>query len=127
MKTSTLGGLLAFGIAALPAVILRSAPPAINSAPSRTFDLTYSAEIHDLPVGAKQVDLWLPYPQSDDYQEVLTAKVNSAFPTKIETASQYGNKMVHLVVKNPTAATIPVTMEFTVRRKERVQRNFLAV
>jgi transglutaminase-like putative cysteine protease len=127
MKTSTLGGLLAFGIAALPAVILRSAPAAVNSAPSRTFDLTYSTEIHDLPVGAKQVELWLPYPQSDDYQEILTAKVNSAFPTKIETASQYGNKMVHLVVKSPTAATIPVTMEFTVRRKERVQKNFLAV
>jgi len=101
MKTSTLGSILVLGIAALPAVILRSAQPAVNSAPSRTFDLTYSAEIHDLPAGAKQVDLWLPYPQSDDYQKILSAKVNSAFPTKIETAAQYGNKMVHLVVNNP--------------------------
>ena len=127
MKTSTLGGILVLGIAALPAAMSRSASPTVNSAASRTFDLTYSAEIHDLPAGAKQVDLWLPYPQSDDYQEILSAKVNSAFPTKIETASQYGNKMVHLVVKNPTATTIPVTMEFTVQRKERVQRNFLDV
>ncbi|HWZ98183.1 MAG TPA: transglutaminase domain-containing protein [Candidatus Dormibacteraeota bacterium] len=126
MKTPIFSGILILGIAAVPAVLLRSATPA-NSAPSRTFDLTYSAEIHDVPAGAKEVDLWLPYPQSDDYQKVLSAKVNSPFPTKIETASQYGNKMVHLVVKNPTAATIPVTMEFTVERKERVQKNFMEV
>jgi transglutaminase-like putative cysteine protease len=126
MKTPILSGILILGIAAVPAALLRPATPA-NSAPSRTFDLTYSAEIHDVPAGAKEVDLWLPYPQSDDYQKVLSAKVNSPFPTKIETASQYGNKMVHLVVKNPTAATIPVTMEFTVERKERVQKNFMEV
>jgi len=126
MKTLTLSGILALGIS-LPTVMLVSSPGAVNSAPSRTFDLTYSAEIHDLPAGTKEVDLWLPFPQSDEYQKILSAKVNSAFPTKIETASQYGNKMVHLVVKNPTAATIPVTMEFTVERKERVQKNFMEV
>ena len=127
MKTSILSGILVLGVAAILAAMMRSDTPASNSAPSRTFDLMYSAEIHDVPAGAKKVDLWLPYPQSDEYQKILSAKVNSPFPTKIETASQYGNKMVHLVVKNPTASTIPVTMEFTVERKERVQKNFLDV
>ena len=127
MKTSILGGILVLGIAAIPAATLRSDAPAANSAPSRTFDLTYSAEIHDVPAGAKEVDLWLPYPQNDEYQKILSAKVNSPFPAKIETASQYGNKMLHLVVKNPAVATIPLSMEFTVERKERVQKNFMEV
>jgi transglutaminase-like putative cysteine protease len=127
MRTSILGVILVLGTAAVPAALMRSETHPVNSAPSRTFAFTYSAEIHDVPAGAQEVDLWLPYPQSDEYQKVLSAKVNSPFPTKLETASQYGNKMVHLVVNNPTAATIPVTMEFTVERKERVQKNFVEV
>lgn len=127
MKTSIFSGILVLSIAAIPAAMLRSDTPPANSAPSRTFDLTYSAEIHDVPAGTKEVELWLPYPQNDDYQKILSAKVNAPFPTKIETASQYGNKMVHLIVKNPTVTTIPVTMEFTVERKERVQKNFMEV
>jgi transglutaminase-like putative cysteine protease len=127
MKTSIFSGILILGVAAIPAVVMRSDSPGSNSAPSRTFALTYSAEIHDLPAGAKEVHLWVPYPQSDEYQTVLNAKVNSPFPTKIETASQYGNKMVHVVVRNPTTATVPLTMEFVVERKERVQKNFVEV
>jgi transglutaminase-like putative cysteine protease len=127
MKTSILGGILVLTAAAIPAAMLRPDARAANSVPSRTFDLAYSAEIHDVPAGAKEVDLWLPYPQSDEYQKVLRAKVNSPFPASVETASQYGNKMVHLIVKNPAVASIPVSMEFTVERKERVQKNFLEV
>ena len=110
-------------MAAVPATLLHSDAPSA-SAPKRTFDLTYTAEVHDVPAGAKQVDLWLPYPQSDDYQKVMKANVTSPFPTKITTESQYGNKMVHVEVKNPAAGMIPVTMEFTVERSERVQKGF---
>jgi transglutaminase-like putative cysteine protease len=127
MKKSIPGRVLILAVLAVPAAMLRSEAPAANSAPSRTFELTYSAEIHDVPAGAKEVDLWLPYPQNDEYQKVLREKVSSPFPTKIETAPQYGNKMLHLVVKNPTVTSIPVTMEFIVERKERVQKNFLEV
>ncbi len=124
-KAKLVGGILFLGMAAVPAVRLRSAAP-VNSAPSRTFDITYAAEIHDVPAGSKEIELWLPYPQSDEYQTVTGAKVNSPFPTKIEMENRYGNKMVHLSVKNP-AATIPVTMEFKVVRKERVQKGFQEV
>lgn len=124
MKTQLFRGFVLFTIAAIPAVWLHSDAPSA-SAPKRTFDLTYTAEVHEIPAGAKQVDLWLPYPQSDKYQKVLKANVTSPFPTKITTDGQYGNKIVHVEVKNPTGGTIPVTMEFTVERSERVQKGFL--
>ena len=93
----------------------------------RTFDLTYTAEVHDIPSGAKQVEIWLPYPQSDDYQKILKANVTSPYPAKIFTDPEHGNKIVHIKVKNPTATTILITMEFTVRRSEHVHNNFTQV
>ena len=93
----------------------------------RTFDLAYTAEVHDIPSGAKQVEIWLPYPQSDDYQKILKANVTSPYPAKIFIDTRHGNKIVHINVKNPTAATIPITMEFTVRRSEHVHNNFTQV
>jgi hypothetical protein len=71
----------------------------------RTFDLMYTAKVHDIPPGAKQAEIWLPYPQSDDYQKILKANVTSPYPTKIFTDPEHSNKIVHIKVKNPTVAT----------------------
>ncbi|HWY45444.1 MAG TPA: transglutaminase domain-containing protein [Candidatus Sulfotelmatobacter sp.] len=126
MKAHIFRSFLFLSIAAVPAVWLHSDAPGAP-APKRTFDLTYTAEVHEVPAGTKQVDLWLPYPQNDDYQKILKANVTSPFATRIATESQYGNKIVHVEVKNPAAGAIPVTMEFTVERSERVQKDFKEV
>jgi len=107
--------------------VLEQSVPARASLEERTFNMTYTAEVHDIPPGAKQVEIWLPYPQSDDYQKILKANVTSPYPTKIFTDTQHGNKIVYIKVKNPAVATIPITMEFTVRRSEHVCNNFTQV
>lgn len=70
------------------------------------------------------MNIWLPYPQSDDYQEILEANVTSPYPTKISTGAEYVNAIVHIKLKNPTETTVRITMEFTVLRSEHVHNNF---
>ena len=93
----------------------------------RTFEFTYTAEVHDIPSGSKDVQIWLPYPQSDDYQKILKAEVISPYPSQILTGREYRNQMVYIGVKNPTAASIVVNMEFTVERTEHLHNTFTEV
>ena len=104
--------------------VLEQSVPARASLEERTFILTYTTEVHDIPPGAKQVEIWLPYPQSDDYQKILKASVTSPYPIKISTDTDHGNKIVYIKANNPVVRTIPITMEFTVRRSEHVHNNF---
>ncbi len=112
---------------ALGCFLLVSSAPATSSLQERTFEFTYSAEVHDIPSGSKDVQIWLPYPQSSEYQKILKAKVSSPYPSQILTAPQNGNQMVHIDVKNPATASILVTMEFTVERTEHVHKAFTDV
>src|SRR5271156_5189797 len=127
MKTRNLGSPLLFLGAVIAALSIVHTLPASPSAHERTFDITYTAEVHDIPAGSKDVQIWLPYPQSDQYQKILKAKVSSPYPSQILTAPEYGNQMVHIDVKNPATASILVTMEFTVERAEHVHKAFTDV
>jgi transglutaminase-like putative cysteine protease len=106
---------------------LAGSVPATSSVQKRTFEFTYTAEVHDIPAGSKDIQIWLPYPPSDEYQKILKAKVSSAYSSQVLTASEYGNQMVHLDVKNPKTANIVLTMEFTVERDEHVHNGFAEV
>ena len=114
-------------VAATAGLLLVGSAPATSSMQERTFEFTYTTEVYDIPAGSKDVQIWLPYPQGDEYQKILRAKVNSSYPSQILTAPEYGNQMVHLDVKNPVAANIVVTMEFTVKRTEHLHNAFAEV
>src|SRR6202012_3692584 len=92
MKTRHLCvSLLFFGAVAAALAIAHTLP---TSAPvhGRTFDISYMAEVHYIPVGAKDVQIGLPYPQSDEYQKILKANVTAPYPTKIAKGAEYGNQ-----------------------------------
>ncbi|HEV3254702.1 MAG TPA: transglutaminase-like domain-containing protein [Candidatus Acidoferrales bacterium] len=118
--------LILLAAVAAAALALVHDAPASASPQARTFDVTYTAEVHDIPAGTKEVSIWLPYPQDDAYQKILKANVTSAYPTKISTG-EYGNRILQVAVKNPGAAAIPITMEFTVRRSEHVHNDFAQI
>jgi hypothetical protein len=95
--------------------------PAPAAAPlrSRTFSFDYIAKVHDLPAGTKQLDLWLPVPHTDKSQDIENLKVTSPYPYEILTG-QYGNKVLHLKVKDPQPAGFAVTMEVKAERREHI-------
>jgi len=107
--------------------LLLGSTRATSSLQERTFEITYTAQVNDIPPGSKDVQIWLPYPQSDDYQKILKAKVTAPYPVQILTGAEYGNQMAHIDVKNPGTGAITVTMEFTIRRDEHLNNAFTDV
>ncbi|WP_345112788.1 transglutaminase domain-containing protein [Hymenobacter algoricola] len=86
---------------------------------SRTFSFDYTTRVHDLPAGARQLDLWLPVPHTDKSQDIANLKITSPYPYEILTG-QYGNKVLHLQVKDPQPAGFAVTMAVQAERREHI-------
>jgi hypothetical protein len=99
---------------ALSSVLLAAAEPE-----QRTFELTYVAEL-DVPDGAERVHMWLPYPRSDDYQDVRLLSIDSPVPTKLYQEYTYRNSMVFL--STPVADSDELRLEISVRVTRREHR-----
>ena len=107
------------GWLALP-VAASAQAPLISGQDVRTFDLVYETEVRDIPSGAR-VEVWIPLPQDDPYQEILTEEIDTPFDWTVHTDPEYGNKMLHLSLADTDVGTIPITASFRVRRREHVQ------
>lgn len=113
------GALLAAAALTLAAAL---AARAADVRPSRSFRLTYSATVKDLPAGAQTVDLWLPYPSSDENQVIHRVKVTAPGPVTIAREQRAGNLFLH--VRRPAAAgKVEVQMEIAATRWENAGRS----
>jgi transglutaminase-like putative cysteine protease len=83
----------------------------------RKFKFFYTATVTDIPVGAKTVDLWAPYPQSDENQDIHQVKIDAPGPVEIGRESRYGNLSLHYRATNPTAP-VTVKLEVLATRRE---------
>ena len=90
----------------------------------RTFELTYTAVVEDLPADAREVKVWLPYPTDDESQEVEVTDVSAPYPTRVETEPELGNSILYLAVEDPAETPITVEMTARVRRTEKLRKDF---
>jgi len=88
--------------------------------PTRRVRLTCTAQAVDIPRGARELTLWLPFPPSDDWQEVSNFVVRSDAPTSVNRDDEYGNQILSLTVQNPQK---PVRIELQVDVLRRERRN----
>jgi transglutaminase-like putative cysteine protease len=76
------------------------------------------------PADAKRVDLWLPYPMSDENQEIDEVTVSGNYSaTGVYRERKFGNNILHAVWNAP-AARRTLEYAFRVRRKEVVTKTF---
>ncbi|HEX4961724.1 MAG TPA: transglutaminase domain-containing protein [Thermoanaerobaculia bacterium] len=120
MKKSVLGIAL-LGISAALATAVADAPRA------RDFDFTYTAHVAELPQDAHKVDVWLPYPTSNDNQEVTVTEVTAPFPHEVLKEPRYGNSILHLTATDPQVHEFDVSMKIHVRRKEYLHNAFASL
>ena len=107
--------------AALALVFTLATPLALAVTPrERRFEFEYKATVKDVPAGAKRVELWIPVPHDGPFQTVSGLKIDSPFPYELKT-TQYGNRVLHLSVENPTLASFTVTVRFDAVRREHIQ------
>jgi transglutaminase-like putative cysteine protease len=109
-----LGGALCVGCA-----LLASDRPA-----ERRFDFTYTVGLHNIPNGAKKVAVWIPYPGSDEHQEISDVRVICPYPTRVTKDPEYGNSSLYIEVDNPKEPSLDVEISFNVKREEYVRRDF---
>jgi uncharacterized protein (TIGR03000 family) len=84
---------------------------------SRTFLFTYSATVTGLTPGAK-VRIWLPVPPTNEDQEVKIEKQDLPGEAKIDTESEYGNKILYVEGKAGPDGTLPLSIVYRVTRRE---------
>lgn len=99
------------------------APMQVFAKNSRTFEMTYIAKVTDIPVDARNIDVWIPFPTNDESQEILKMNVKSPYPTQVNFDKEFGNGILHV---KPTlgAGDFEVKMTFTVKRKEILNTKF---
>jgi len=88
----------------------------------KRLDIKYTAILKEIPQNAKTVEIWLPYPQSDRYQEVYNIKVDSPSPATVHYEPEYGNSFLYINVKNPKEKEIRVTMNYLADRYEAINK-----
>lgn len=96
------------------------------SAEERTFELTYVAEL-DVPEGASKLQMWIPYPNSDDYQDVRLVSIDAPVPTKLYQEYTYRNSMLFLSTSAAELESIRVETRVRVTRREHVERDFIEI
>jgi transglutaminase-like putative cysteine protease len=106
-------------------------PCAIGSAAKqepreRVFEFIYRASISEIPGGTKELQVWLPYPTTDSNQEIFDMQVSSPAGATVYTEPKYGNSILFISVKKPTAP-IDIEMRFKVRRSEYLRKDFQKV
>ncbi|MFL6216669.1 MAG: transglutaminase-like domain-containing protein [Blastocatellia bacterium] len=104
-------------IAVLSGATLRAGTTAPRE---RKFGFEYKASIKEIPSGAKRVDLWIPVPHDNAFQNIKDVQIESPYPYQVETG-EYGNKMLHIRLDNPQPSGFTVSMSFDALRKEHVQ------
>jgi hypothetical protein len=89
-----------------------------QAAPLRSFNFTYHADIPISNPSAKKLEAWIPLPREDAFQQVRDLKIDT--PAHFEIVDQHsnGNRVAHLEALAPLPMSIPVTITFTVTRRE---------
>jgi transglutaminase-like putative cysteine protease len=109
-------------VACIIAVAVMGAAPSAwpqTHAPVRNFEFTYVSTIPVLPANAKISRIWIPLPQSDEYQTIGALKIETPFAYARHRDPEYGNEYLYLEVP-PAKVTEPaeVRVTFQVTRRE---------
>src|SRR3954454_12335758 len=119
MKSTALSIILA--VCLTPMLASVSGFQALAATPrERSFQFEYKATVKDLPIDAKQVEVWIPVPQNSPFQRITDLQIESPYPYQTNTA-QYGNKVLHISLNKPQQSSFTVTMRFNTMRTEHIQ------
>jgi transglutaminase-like putative cysteine protease len=101
-----------------PATAAAAAPAAVAAPAERAFTFTYHVELTGLPKDAAKVDLWIPYPVSDEHQSIADVQVKAPGKTFLAKDKRYGNSILSLELEHPAEGPVSVDMTFHARRTE---------
>lgn len=122
MKSLKILFAIPLSVVALAVMKTAHSAPSGTSAPFRKFHFTYVASIPALPANAKNSRIWIPLPQSDQYQTIRDLKIEAPFAYAQHRDPEYGNEYLYFDLSASRAsqpADVRVSFEAT-RREHRV-------
>src|SRR5262245_37434550 len=66
---------------------------------NRTFAISYTAQVKEIPAGAKKLRVWIPVPQDSNVQAIKDLKFSRE--VSFATEPKYGNKIAYAEIENP--------------------------
>jgi len=113
-------------LTAVTLICLLGARPGAPATPiaERSFQFTYRTTINNVPRGAGKISIWLPYPASDRNQEISDIRIQSPYPATMHKDPLYGNSILYIGAERPKEGSVSLEMDFTVKRREYVRRDF---
>src|SRR3972149_1441918 len=84
---------------------------------AREFRFSYELTVSSIPSNSGQIIIWMPVPESNDYQKISDLKISSPYPYTTYQESEYGNRILKIEAKGKVPETLLVSLEFTVRRE----------
>ena len=73
-----------------------------------------------VPAQTKKLDVWIPIPHDDPFQEITNLKIESEYEHRITTAD-YGNKLLHIGLKDVQPKDFAILIKFDAVRREHIQ------
>jgi transglutaminase-like putative cysteine protease len=97
-----------------------------RAAEERRFAFEYRAVVQEIPAGARRVDVWLPYPRSDEHQVIRDVEVEAPGRTEVRRDPEFGNSILHVTLERPAPPKLDVALRFEVQRQEWERRDLPA-
>ena len=120
------GLLLATAVAFASEASTASSASAVSDPASlrqRRFEFHYTGTVDPIPPGSAKVEIWLPYPQNDEHQQITDIHLTTPGQVDITRDTTDGNWVAHLVVEKPERP-IEIDLTFTVLRTESLRHDF---
>src|SRR5918912_2426368 len=94
---------------------------------TRHLEFTYKATILEVPNGTNQLNVWIPYPTTDENQEVHDIKVTAPVTGTVYTEPKYHNAIMHFSIRDAHEQQIDIELSFKVNRSENLRKDFPTV
>ena len=91
------------------------APDFLKPGDSRTFAITYTGLVQNIPAGTQKLRVWMPVPQDSTVQSIKDLTFSRDM--KFGTETKYGNKIAYAEIESP-GASVDIVMKFVCTRKE---------
>jgi transglutaminase-like putative cysteine protease len=88
--------------------------------PQRSFELTYTVKLTNLPTDGSSVMAWIPIPQTNDWQVIHGYRVDADVPATLVREDRFGNMFLQLdATKAAAAGAVDIPVHFWVTRYKR--------
>ncbi len=80
----------------------------------RTFQLTYTASLANLPTAAQHIRMWIPLATTRQNQRILSRTIHADVPYEIHEELTFENEMAYVALKPPIPPQVVVSVDYEV-------------